>query len=294
MSKKGDVYYLSKKDKSHYLNNEEERKDKESETSSSSSIVSGYANEKEEKIGYENENNKFVEYGNIVEEEVSDDLHKSENVSTDLIEKKNLIGSDGVEYILEPWLNEKIAKKIEKENGIFLKKGEGRNEGKFNSLLGGGAFGKFYVGFKKSKNNNKTEEIIGIKVISKKLEENEIEATIQRDLTIGIEKLGFESRLMPIFDIIKEKDEKSGKLIGLNLIMPLASFGNVDSLREKLKLEKDKELKRLVSKLICKDLLIGIWQMHIQDYYHLDIKLENMVVSSQGLKKKINSKKKQH
>ena len=112
------------------------------------------------------------------------------------------------------------------------------------------------------------------------LEENLMEAKIQRDLTNGIPS-NQESRLMPILDVIEEKDS-SGKLIGLNLVMPIASFGNVNSLREKLKLEKDIQLKRLINISIAQDLLIGIWQMHCQNYYHLDIKLENMVVTSQG------------
>jgi len=165
-----------------------------------------------------------------------------------------------------------------------LKKGEGENEGKFSSFLGGGAFGKFYVAFKKENKEKSGGEkgVIGIKVITKNLEENEIEATMQRDLTIGVRTTGQESRLMPIYDIIKERDDKTGKLIRLNLVMPLASFGNVNSLREKLKEEKDPQLKRLVSKLVCKDLLIGMWQMHNQGYYHLDIKLDNMVITSQG------------
>jgi hypothetical protein len=65
-------------------------------------------------------------------------------------------------------------------------------------------------------------------------------------------------------------------------VIPLASFGSVDSLREKLKSEKDSQLERLICKIVIKDLLIGLWQMHKQNYYHLDVKLYNMVVNSNG------------
>jgi len=249
---------------SHSLSNKEGTSSKQS---------SSYINENEN--NYLNKEEKTNYYKNEKTE-----LQEGEIGSHYLKEKEILIGSDGKsEYILEPWLSEEIAKKIENDHGIFLKKGEGENEKKFNSLLGEGAYGKFYIGFKRE---GIEERIIGIKVIIENLEGSEFEAIIQSDLTIGIEQLGQESRLIPIFDIIKEKDEKNGKLIRLNIVMPLASFGNVNSLREKLKSENDKQLKRLVSKLICKDLLIGIWQMHNQGYYHLDIKLENMVITSQG------------
>ena len=245
---------------------------------SGGNVDGGYSNENEEKIGYTNDNDINVGYGN--ESVVANEPQKENN---DLNKERILVGSDGIEYVLEPWLSEETAKKI-REEGIFLKKGEGENEGKFSSFLGGGAFGKFYVAFKKENKEKSGGEkgVIGIKVITKNLEENEIEATMQRDLTIGVRTTGQESRLMPIYDIINERDDKTGKLIRLNLVMPLASFGNVNSLREKLKEEKDPQLKRLVSKLVCKDLLIGMWQMHNQGYYHLDIKLDNMVVTSQG------------
>jgi len=81
-----------------------------------------------------------------------------------------------------------------------------------------------------------------MKVIVGSLEENAIEAKMQRDLTLGIPS-NQESRLMPIFDVIEERDSSSGKLIRLNLVMPLASFGNVRSLRDKLKSEQDVQLK---------------------------------------------------
>ena len=64
--------------------------------------------------------------------------------------------------------------------------------------------------------------------------------------------------------------------------MPLASFGNVNNLRIRLKKENDQKLKRLVTKIIAQDMLIGMYQMHKFDYYHLDIKCENMVVTSNG------------
>jgi len=218
---------------------------------------------------------KKSEDPNIDKEFVAEDVLK---------ETRILVGNgDGSEYVLQPWLSEEIGLKVEKLSGIILKR---REDGNFDSLLGKGQFGKFYVVLKKkskSNSNSEEEEICGMKVIVGNLEENTIEAKMQRDLTLGI-PIGQESRLMPIFDVIEEKDS-SGKLIRLNLVMPLASFGNVDSLKENLKLEKDIELKRLINKSIAQDLLIGIWQMHCQNYYHLDIKLENMVVTSQGKKK---------
>src|SRR5579885_2240228 len=101
-----------------------------------------------------------------------------------LKEKRILIGSDGSEYILQPCLSEEVGLKVEKVSGIILKQREDRT---FDSFLGGGAFGKFYVALKKSKNNNNDqEEICGIKVIVGKLEENLMEAKIQHDLTNGI------------------------------------------------------------------------------------------------------------
>lgn len=63
-----------------------------------------------------------------------------------LIEARVLIGSDGTEYLLEPFLGEEIGLKVEKWSGIILKRVEG---GKFSSFLGGGTFGKFYVAQKK-------------------------------------------------------------------------------------------------------------------------------------------------
>ena len=222
--------------------------------SKSSYYASYYANRKEKQVRYLNEE-KGVE-----------------------LEEKTLIGSDGSEYFFKFYLDEEIGKRVEKETGILLKQEE--NGKRFSSFLGGGAFGKFYVIQKKSKNEEEENEICGVKIITGKLEDNLIEAEMQRDLSKGIPD-DQESRLMPIFDVIQEKNSE-GKLIELNLIMPLASFGNVTSLKEKLKEEKDIQLKRLVMKLIVKDLLIGIWQMHCQNYYHLDIKLDNMVITSKG------------
>ena len=239
-----------------------------------------YSNKQEENnYANQSEQEEFVEESKQIEEK------NKYNENSILKEKRILIGSDGSEYILQPWLSKEKGLEVEKVSGIILKQ---REDGTFDSFLGGGAFGKFYVALKKSKNNNNNdqeEEICGIKVIVGKLEdlkENLMEAKIQRDLTNGIPS-SQESRLMPILDVIEEKDS-SGKLIRLNLVMPIASFGNVNSLREKLKLEKDIQLKRLINISIAQDLLIGIWQMHCQNYYHLDIKLENMVVTSQGKK----------
>ena len=76
--------------------------------------------------------------------------------------------------------------------------------------------------------------------------------------------------------LLKKKDDC------LYYIMPLASFGNVNNLRIKLKKENDQKLKRLVTKMIAQDILIGMYQMHKFNYYHLDIKCENMVVTEDG------------
>src|SRR5579883_2274563 len=94
-----------------------------------------------------------------------------------LKEKRILIGSDGSEYILQPCLSKEVGLKVEKVSGIILKQ---REDGTFDSFLGGGAFGRFYVALKKSKNNNNNdqEEICGIKVIDKNLKENLMEANI--------------------------------------------------------------------------------------------------------------------
>src|SRR5579883_2719640 len=201
-------------------------------------------------------------------------------------EQRILIGSDGSEYVLQPWLSEEIGLKVEKSTGVILKRRQ--KDGNFDPFLGNLPFGPVYASLKKDDKNE--EKLIGIAILSTdNLDEFLGCVKIQRDLTLEI-PIDQESRLMPIFDVIEEKDS-SGKLIRLNLVMPLASFGNIDSLREKLKLEKDVELKRLINKSIAQDLLNGIRQMHCQNYYHLDIKLENMVVTSQGKKKIFKERK---
>ena len=48
---------------------------------------------------------------------------------------------------------------------------------------------------------------------------------------------------MPIYDVIHERDD-SGNLIRLNLVMPLAGFGSVASLRDKLRLEQNNDIKK--------------------------------------------------
>ena len=181
----------------------------------------------------------------------NNDEDKSEQQEQDpkKIEEKEciILSSDGkTEYFFNPFLSKEIAKRVENETGIILKKEE--NEEKYNSFLGGGAFGKFYVVQNKTSN-----QICGIKIIRGRIEESLFEGEIQRDLTIKIDKE--ESRLMPLLDIIKEKDE-NGKLTCLYYIMPLASFGNVNSLRMKLKKENDQLLKRLVTKIMAQDILI--------------------------------------
>ena len=64
--------------------------------------------------------------------------------------------------------------------------------------------------------------------------------------------------------------------------MALAALGNVNDLREKLKLEKDTQLKDLVTKIVFRDILMGLYQMHQNNYFHMDIKCENTVVISSG------------
>ena len=76
----------------------------------------------------------------------------------------------------------------------------------------------------------------GMKIISNNIEESQFEAKIQIDLSNKVNKE--ESRLMSLFDVIEEKDD-NGKVVKLYLVMPLASFGNVKELRNKLKEEKD-------------------------------------------------------
>src|SRR5579885_3863647 len=136
----------------------------------------------------------------LIKQEENNYVNQSDENSI-LKEKRILIGSDGSEYILQPCLSKEVGLKVEKVSGIILKQ---REDGTFDSFLGGGAFGKFYVALKKPKNTN-NQEICGIKVIDKNLQENLMEAKIQRDLTNGI-PASQESRLMPILDVIEEKD----------------------------------------------------------------------------------------
>ncbi len=78
-----------------------------------------------------------------------------------------------------------------------------------------------------------------------------------------------------------EKRNNTKELSRLNLILPLASFGHLNELRKQLQ-GQDEQFKRMVSKLIAQDLLIGLWQMHKLNYYHMDVKLGNVVVTAQG------------
>src|SRR5579885_317518 len=108
----------------------------------------------------------------LIKQEENNYVNQSDENSI-LKEKRILIGSDGSEYILQSCLSKEVGLKVEKVSGIILKQ---REDGTFDSFLGGGAFGKFYVALKKPKNNNnQEEEICGIKVIVRNLEENLME-----------------------------------------------------------------------------------------------------------------------
>ena len=117
-----------------------------------------YSNKQEENnYANQSEQEEFVGESKQIEEK-----NKCDENSI-LKEKRILIGSDGSEYILQPCLSKEVGLKVEKVSGIILKQ---REDGTFDSFLGGGAFGKFYVALKKSKNNNTDqEEICGIKVV---------------------------------------------------------------------------------------------------------------------------------
>ena len=168
--KKGNNYYLNKEEKKRiYLNNF---------NSDSYSNNGPYSNK--QALSQEEEEKKSEEQ----------QIEEKERI---------IVGSDGkIEYLFAPFLSKEIAKRVENETGIILKKEEKDGEDEYNSFLGGGAFGKFYV------IHNKTEnKICGIKIIRGKIEESLFEGEIQRDLTIKIDQE--DSRLMPLLDVIKEK-----------------------------------------------------------------------------------------
>jgi len=202
---------------------------------------------------------------------LSEDLETIKTSPKSNNEEKILQGADGTKYLYSPFLTEEDGKKVEEKTGVLLKR---EKDGKVSSFLGGGAFGRFYV--IKNLSNGVS---CGMKIISNNIEESQFEAKIQIDLSNKVNKE--ESRLMPLFDVIEEKDD-NGKVVQLYLVMPLVSFINVKELRNKLKEEKDEQLKSLAIKIIFQNLLIGLWQMHQHDYYHMDVKCENMVVSNDG------------
>lgn len=104
-----------------------------------------YQNEKERSGYYANTYMNKSKEGEAYRD-VPKQICSEGNKEGGLIEARVLIGSDGTEYLLEPFLGEEIGLKVEKWSGIILKRVEG---GKFSSFLGGGTFGKFYVAQKK-------------------------------------------------------------------------------------------------------------------------------------------------
>ena len=127
------------------------------------------------------------------------------------------VKSENFVYKIDKVVSLEVAKELEKESGILLKKKE--NENGFSSFLGGGAFGKVYVGSISLKEENKNESIsfssssssfsskyCGIKIISRNFNECKFEGEIQSDLT----------KLIP--------NEEERRLMGLNEIIEFLIF----------------------------------------------------------------------
>ena len=144
-------------------------------------------------------------------------------------------------------MNVEIVKKVE-EKGIILNKDF---EGRYDSILGEGGFGRFYV--ITDENNN----IFGMKEIRNNPKQFEYEIEIQMELTKE-RKEKSNLNIMPILDFIKERNE-DGELISIHIIMPLAALGDIDNLRYFLNRLEDKYIKDLLIMIVAKDLLLGIF-----------------------------------
>ena len=243
---------------------------------------SKYANSGVEKVKYDNSDEGTLKYKNSdqpgkyenpqekllqdQEEKRSEEKSLIKDFRGSLVKEKLIKSSDGKSsFLIRPLLTSKDAQIIEESFGIIL----AREGEKIFSFLGKGSFGEFYIG-----QNQQDNSFWGIKLITERLSSCFFEAEIQQKLSSKVDRK--QSHLMPLEDVIKESEEC------LVLVMPLASLGDVNKLIEKLKLEKDKEIKKLVSKLVARDILLGVWQMHKNNFFHLDIKSENAVVDSKG------------
>lgn len=194
--------------------------------------------------------------------------------SAPLIDPFEIKGTHGQSYRIYPCVTKEQAQTIEQATGIILK----AEEEKISGYLGGGQYGRVYVAEIVGEN-----QFCAVKIIRgtpEILAESAHEAEIQQKLCERRDVS--QAHFMPLIDTLKVFDSESGKLNCLYYILPLAALGNVETLRKQLSTLDNRELRRLLSWHIANGLLLGLWQMHQQKIYHLDVKLANLLVNKEG------------
>lgn len=169
------------------------------------------------------------------------------------------------EFVIYDEITREEAEQLFEAEGIRIIFKE--NERRKPFIIGRGQFGKF--GIARSMLNNR---FAGVKIIEGEgVVESKKEANIQLQLN-GL------SNLMPLW--YSEVEVASGILYQF---MPLAGFGNGQSLCEFLPSIEDIQLKNKFLIHIAKSLLAGLKNMHSRRIYHLDIKPNNFVIDSRGV-----------
>lgn len=231
------------------------------------------------------EDSILKDYCHVNEEKEKTEKHQSTDILTESLE---FIGSDGQCYCVKPTVTQKEAEMIKKQAEIMLI----RTESGFSSYLGEGQYGQVYVAIRKQKTEDtelkkknlldNQQQFYAVKIIKgnkNKLIESLHESEIQT-LLLTKQVDSNQSHIMPLIDAVKIYEGQ--QLICLYYVFPLAALGNVETISKQINSLENKKLKRLLSWHIANGLLLGLWQMHQKNIYHLDVKLANLLVDFSG------------
>ncbi len=179
-------------------------------------------------------------------------------------DKRRLIG----EYKLMHKIDMEEAERLMREEGIQIAVNPKKRQIKV--VLGKGNYGKFRLA--RHKDNHR---FVGVKKIrgQKNIENSREEAQIQMELK-GV------PHIMPIWYSTEKLNRRNEPV--LYQFMPLAGFGNGETLRDVLHAATDIPAKAAFLRTIARSLLKAVTGMHAHRIVHLDIKPANIMLDSRG------------
>lgn len=174
----------------------------------------------------------------------------------------------GDRYDLVNWISRPEAEILFDQTGISIAFPEGKN--KTEAVIGEGSFGKVRLAYDVvAKRFVGVKKIKGAAQIAQSKQEGELHT-----------KLRGKPNILPILNYVGSTDSQGFPVI--YEFITLAGFGSGEKLREHLRVFSDASKKEQIVIHVAKGLLTGLFHMHQERIFHLDLKLSNTVFDING------------